>query len=1504
MEQTNNIVESLRSRYLNRDTSSGVLDNPLLAGFNPNRQSATEQVYIPTSETHEKLNDGTFVPKYDKYIVGVDNAELNAMNQSTSDKWLNGLSKFVGKTANAIVGGTVGSANGIVEFIKTGSMDSVYDNRFNRWLDDLNVAMDNKLPNYYSQEEIDGSFFSNLDSANFWANDVFSGISFTVGAIGSEILIGKGAGLIGKLGNLATLPQKINNVSRAKALGSNLVKGMYKDVDVPYKGLTIGIGKAKELGHTARFLYTSSGYEAGVEALQFKKEQEEGFYDKFLASNGRMPTDEEASQFFSDLSDASNALWAFNTVLTGTSKLAQIGNLVGIKAPSLVSSKWVNTKVFGAGLDASRKVINPTKFQKVARKGYGLLRSEVTEGFEEGMQAVGSGAAERWLTSTYDPKYINSSMDVADAFIESLGHTFTTSEGLKEVLTGALVGGITGRVVGRLSKNTASQEFARIDKNAKEYSEYSQQQLTKLLAFSGRMQQATEQLDAAEESGDINKAEQSRRSQIIAQVEYADSIGYGAESYSDTVAAIQSIDSEAYAKENGITIEEAENHKSEMLLEFQKTKESYDRNKQFAKYYLGDNIHEANEIQSAVASILTLGEGAYDFNTRTLEAIKNELSGIAFGEEVLDIKSVLDKATESTQRDFNEATKELFKLQSELKELENKRKEVLKQKAGPDNDFAQQANNLSLEIAELQERKVEVSNKLNSLYQLADLENPYSDGSSKRVVSEQALTQLDSVLKNLSDLPSKVGRADLQKAMRIEQLIREYNNSNKDFKSYADLSRQLTSGEFKADELSKKAFKNKAQSELMVEFLETIGRKAEKETAENTTSRTAEIIKKEKTQPSRFSKIIEANPFLQGRDVEATKPTKEEIEEYLDLKNKVEVEGLNNPDYTERLEELQDRLDSWEMLDSFTNEGISILDMVEMEDQNNKVPDEVMPETMTVDEVGILSEGDSSTQGSGHRYEEISQTYEGVQVRTTKDGTFLHSTDAENFLQKFSQGVVTEIPNGYSVTFEDGTTATFEDVRPGVVKVTGWDNLENNTGVERIKYKGSKSSYSFVFVDGRMMEGSLENSSEYNFDAVYNLKPGDKLSFRVDVNNEFNQTLTPDQVQDNVKIYIIDSKGNIVGDVKSNNSSNKGVSDGFKLLRLKAKEVFENGGGMLPVQVSVEHVYLGTPVFELENGVPIEQPLDPKEVVDWGYYSPSGFELKGDTEGVRTSFVSKFDRRVPVVVFKRGNNLVAFPVNLKTGVSSAKGQEVMNILGGDKSIGKSVVEVNNILLENGLPGSLFFRGVNDQNIFLEDGSYSQEVLDVVAKLDSIPTKPDLLSLEREALPISVSSPINLSSRPITSPKIVMDLENMVVSNTTPAPAVVQQQEKEKKVKEVATKEVVNKKPAKASVPVPAIKSIPKVSEKVAKKITTSFDGNVYNDYKFGEGSTEAEFRAVAVEGSRVIGPREFFTVVKGRLVSDTGGVKNFPENPKGWSVSVKVETLTDENTTNIQNKKC
>ena len=169
--------------------------------------------------------------------------------------------------------------------------------------------------------------------------------------------------------------------------------------------------------------------------------------------------------------------------------------------------------------------------------------------------------------------------------------------------------------------------------------------------------------------------------------------------------------------------------------------------------------------------------------------------------------------------------------------------------------------------------------------------------------------------------------------------------------------------------------------------------------------------------------------------------------------------------------------------------------------------------------------------------------------------------------------------------------------------------------------------------------------------------------------------------------------------------------------------------------------------------------------------------------------MSKFDRRVPVVVFKRGNNLVAFPVNLKTGVSSAKGQEVMNILGGDKSIGKSVVEVNNILLENGLPGSLFFRGVNDQNIFLEDGSYSQEVLDVVAKLDSMPAKPDLLSLEREALPTSVSSPINLSSRPITSPKIVMDLENMVVSNTAPAPAVVQQQEKEKKVKEVKPKQV-------------------------------------------------------------------------------------------------------------------
>ena len=65
---------------------------------------------------------------------------------------------------------------------------SVYDNDFQRMLDRWNENMDEKLPNYATKIEQEEGFLKSMGSANFWANDVLGAMSFTLGAVLTEMV--------------------------------------------------------------------------------------------------------------------------------------------------------------------------------------------------------------------------------------------------------------------------------------------------------------------------------------------------------------------------------------------------------------------------------------------------------------------------------------------------------------------------------------------------------------------------------------------------------------------------------------------------------------------------------------------------------------------------------------------------------------------------------------------------------------------------------------------------------------------------------------------------------------------------------------------------------------------------------------------------------------------------------------------------------------------------------------------------------------------------------------------------------------------------------------------------------------------------------------------------------------------------------------------------------------------------------------------------------------------
>src|SRR5574344_1152669 len=108
--------------------------------------------------------------------------EFRAQNQGAFSKWGAGLTKGVGLAATTFLDGTLGLIYGIPNAIVDKDYSKVWDNEISNTLQDFNEKMEQWLPNYKTQEEVDNKWYQNMDTANFWADGVLKNLGFTVGA--------------------------------------------------------------------------------------------------------------------------------------------------------------------------------------------------------------------------------------------------------------------------------------------------------------------------------------------------------------------------------------------------------------------------------------------------------------------------------------------------------------------------------------------------------------------------------------------------------------------------------------------------------------------------------------------------------------------------------------------------------------------------------------------------------------------------------------------------------------------------------------------------------------------------------------------------------------------------------------------------------------------------------------------------------------------------------------------------------------------------------------------------------------------------------------------------------------------------------------------------------------------------------------------------------------------------------------------------------------------------
>ena len=794
---------------------------------------------ININEAYTKLSDGSYVTRYDEgFTKGADNEALYAEGQSTVSKWTNGVTKFLGKTANNVIGGVAGTAYGAISAIAEGNWEQIYDNEFYDFLDDQNAKMDNFLANYRTQEERDLGFFSSMGTANFWADDFLGGMSFMTGTIISEAIWAAATGgtsLTTTAARVGLRGSKYFNTVKTLTKGvkeAQKVARQYNRLSAINRAANTAktYGKIGQTANLLRFTYTGAGFEAGMEARMYEKEQKESFNRDFEQLNGRKPNSQEIADFESTLGKTSNALWATNMALVGTSNLAILGKTFGVQSPFKLQNKALNKTLFGIGTESkfgkageriSSAAVKRNKLQKTLGFSKAVFKNPFYEGFvEEGGQAASSSAMEGYLTSRYNPS--EDAMGVAESIYEGMSHTYGTKEGWKEVGLGALIG-----LVGGEGSNAASGQglFTEAREAIKDYdgqhsdskkvsgsvaeAENLNQNLgTKVadrifatkfeenLAHATELQDAQKELETAEGKGSVMEMANAQGKIMLTSVKNAVDFDYLEDQIKDFEAGLRIQDPAQVAEHFGIEESEVDGKIDELLTEYKELGDSYKSAKEFADYVISDNPKELDKngkpidvrvARTAIAYQMVMTEimeknldGAHKAMIDSLTELNPQLS--AKYSQALNRLAQISKSKKVDVEALGKAENRLKLKQQQLEKLNKQLLKVdqAKAKASPEGNQkdANRYNNIVNKIAEVEEQMVTLS--ADVLEKESKLANQQSEIDSLSANTKALANQLDLIDPLVGDgLVNQVTLEDTQTRLdELDKTLKDLSKTN------------------------------------------------------------------------------------------------------------------------------------------------------------------------------------------------------------------------------------------------------------------------------------------------------------------------------------------------------------------------------------------------------------------------------------------------------------------------------------------------------------------------------------------------------------------------------------------------------------------------------------------------------------------------------------------------------------------------------------------------------
>lgn len=733
---------------------------------------------ISLEDSRYRLSSGTWIPKYESYIPGVDNDTRLSRSQGRTEKWMRGLGKFVGKAALYGLGGVIQPFYGIYAGVSRGNFNAVFDNDFTRWLDDQDKKMDYGLAHYYNREERDMNFLQSMTTANFWSNDFLSGLAFTAGAMLSSAVY-SGAGLM----NLARTGARAGvALARIGKAASDTKKAFGVYLRAARTGRRIGKGL-----DTLAFLGTSTSWEASVEARSMLMEAEENFRQSYRNAYGREVPYEELMKFRADNANAANAVFAANVGILSLSNIAMFGDMFGM---DLGVDKFIKRNIFGVGAErmdnGTLRAITPKKWQKIAGNTFNIIKRPVSEGlYEEGLQGVASKSAKDWVESRYNPMAIRQNIGYMEAIKNGFKETYGSSQGWKEIGIGMIIGSIMGvKTIGGIKE--WSQDMSRNKGMVEVYNTNAGALTTAAIrAIRGSMA-LNAQLSGVDTSYEsdgriINK---DFSDAVFNRLRYDSEMGMLDDTKENFRTVVESIPNSDIASDMNMTDEQVNEYKADLVNEFNKKVDNFTMANRFA-----DSLTEGISNRSFNAYISNMVYNGLEAKDN-LNDIANQLRRI-YNTDIGPALDIYSRLNPDSSRDLEE----LRKLTDDIQRME---KNILRLQQSVASKDALESDKAKLvkendRLLKLTEDRIALERKLTTLINSeADISKLFLNRNDSRISAADLMAAYDTI----ADFENVVSIRGVDNYKEAMALLSEYRHNLVAYKNINESLRRMRDRRF------------------------------------------------------------------------------------------------------------------------------------------------------------------------------------------------------------------------------------------------------------------------------------------------------------------------------------------------------------------------------------------------------------------------------------------------------------------------------------------------------------------------------------------------------------------------------------------------------------------------------------------------------------------------------------------------------------------------------------